>query len=162
MITLLYLWGVWAVTANITPGEIYSFYPTGNVTQTKESPCDTSIFIHAACKKSLGIAKAITILIMISLIFTATAALYVSSRTLYGFASDIELDSDSNLERIRKLCLKRYNFMYVKQRSGQSQSRDRETQNKSFPPLNAIFVSSWLLWVPFLKFTNERIFKIVS
>lgn len=147
IITLLYIWGTWSVTASVPSSNLLQFYPSGNLTGSALGPCQASIFIDAACQNGSGngLAKALTILLMISLTFTATAALYASSRTLYGFASDMiqngQVRQGSFLGNIFGFCAR---------------------TNKSNVPQNAVFVSAWLFWVPFLKFTNAETFEQVS
>ncbi|EEA22189.1 amino acid transporter, putative [Talaromyces marneffei ATCC 18224] len=147
VVTGLYIWGAWAVTANIPSTDLPQFYPSNNLTGFTVGPCQASIFIDAACQNGQGnaLAKALTVLLMISLTFTATAAFYASSRTLYGFASDMiqsrQVQPTSFLGTIFGFCA---------------------SKNKHGVPQNAVLVSAWLFWVPFLKFTNAESFSQVS
>lgn len=144
VVTVLYIWGVWAVSPDIPSSDLPQFQPSGNLTGAGSGACEASIFIDAACQigPEHGLAKALTVLLMISLTFTATAAVYVSSRTLYGFASDMtETKQGFFLKPFFKFCGKK---------------------NKYDVPQNAVFVSAWLFWVPFLKFANENTFTQVS
>lgn len=146
-ISVLYIWGTWSVAANIPSSDLLQFYPSGNLAGSSLGPCQASIFIDAACQIGHGnaLAKALTILLMISLTFTATAAVYASSRTLYGFASDMiqsrQVQEGSFLGTIFGFCA---------------------TTNRYNVPQNAVFISAWLFWVPFLKFTNAETFAQVS
>lgn len=144
VITVLYIWGVWAVSPDIPSSDLPQFQPSGNLTAAGSGACEASIFIDAVCQidPEHGLAKALAVLMMISLTFTATAAVYVSSRTLYGFASDMtETKQGFILKPFFKFCGKK---------------------NKYDVPQNAVFVSAWLFWVPFLKFTNGETFAQVS
>lgn len=147
VISVLYVWGTWSVAANIPSDDLLQFYPSGNLTGPGLGPCQASIFIDASCEIGDGheMAKALTILLIISLTFTATSAVYASSRTLYGFASDMiqsrQVQEGSFLGKIFGFCAR---------------------TNKYNVPQNAVFVSAWLIWVPFLKFTNAETFDQVS
>lgn len=144
VVTGLYIWGVWAVTADIPSSDLPLFQPSGNLTGSALGACEASIFIDAACHidQEHKLAKALTILLMISLNFTATAAVYVASRTLYGFANDMmETKQGFLLKPFYKFCGKK---------------------NKYDVPQNAVFVSAWLFWVPFLKFADAETFNQVS
>ncbi|KAH7120582.1 amino acid permease-domain-containing protein [Dactylonectria macrodidyma] len=88
VITIIYLWGGWIVSQNVS--WMSDSLPSLEWTDDSQ-PCnaDISIFVISADKLSRKgtLPNALTGLLIINIASTSGAALYIASRTLYGFTS---------------------------------------------------------------------------
>lgn len=129
--TFIYLWGGWIVSHNVSwddadlPSLPWS---------SQSGKSSQSIFVTSAHRKSEEMATGVNVLLFLNVVSTSSTALYVASRTLFGFAYTYTKTHDADSSRI----LQFMSWLSVK--------------SKFDVPYRAVVVSSWLLWLPFLKY----------
>ena len=129
--TFIYLWGGWIVSHNISwdsrllPSFSWSSDSGGS---------GGSIFVTSANKSSPRMGTAVNVLLLLNVASTSSTALYVATRTLFGFAYNYIKTHDAE----SGLIIKVMSWLSVK--------------SKFDVPYRAVIVSSWLLWLPFLKY----------
>ncbi|KAI1344881.1 amino acid permease-domain-containing protein [Xylariaceae sp. FL0016] len=132
--TVAYLWGGWIVSENVNWDN--KNLPDLQWTRpSSDRDGSNDIFIIAASAVSDRLAYTITALLILMVAFTSVAALYVSSRTLFGFAYTIAKRHENEP---RVWWLKVARFVAEK--------------NKFDVPWIAVLVSAWLFWLPFLRY----------
>lgn len=132
--TFIYLWGGWMVSHNIAWND--SRLP-GLGSGSHQS--SGSIFVTSGGMYSGVMEQAVTVLLMLNVASTSSSALYVASRTLFGFAYNTAKAGKQNsrfawyFEMMCRLSVK----------------------SKFDVPYRAVFASSWLFWLPFLKYSKS-------
>lgn len=129
--TFIYLWGGWIVSHNISwDSDHLPFLPWGS----DSGGSGGSIFVTCANRFSPRMGAAVNVLLLINVASTSSTALYVATRTLFGFAYSYTKTYDSE----SGITMKVMSWLSVK--------------SKFDVPYRAVLVSSWLLWLPFLKY----------
>jgi yeast amino acid transporter len=130
----IYLWGGWIVTQNVE-------WNDERLPKWIKSNNDDSVFVLSAKQYSPWLGKGLTVLLVINVLSTSSTALFVASRTLFGLTRD--LDTRTLDPWLRWLAV-----------FGQKSKYD--------VPWPAVLASSWLIWVPFLKYLAQNTFETVS
>lgn len=129
--TFIYLWGGWIVSHNVPwDSEDLPALPWSS----KSGGSSKSIFVTSAKKYSDRMGTAVNVLLLLNVASTSSIALYVASRTLFGFAYTYTKTHDADSSRILEVM----SWLSVK--------------SKFDVPYRAVIVSSWLFWLPFLKY----------
>lgn len=129
--TFIYLWGGWIVSHNI-PWD-HGLLPS-LPWSSKSGGSSRSIFVTSAEWYSEGMGTAVNVLLLLNVASTASTALYVAARTLFGFAYTYTKTHDADRSRTLQVM----SWLSVK--------------SKFDVPYRAVIVSSWLFWLPFLKY----------
>lgn len=133
--TFIYLWGGWIVSHNV-PWDDDSLPALSWSSKSQKS--GGSIFVTSGERYSETMGTAVTILLLLNVASTSSTALYVASRTLFGFAYNTT--TRANDSRFSWF-LTAMSWLSVK--------------SKFDVPYRAVLVSSWLLWLPFLKYLKS-------
>lgn len=129
--TFIYLWGGWIVSHNISwDSALLPSLPWGS----DSGGSGGSIFVTSAKRFSPRMGTAVNVLLLLNVASTSSTALYVATRTLFGFAYNYTKTHDAE----SGLIIKVMSWLSVK--------------SKFDVPYRAVIVSSWLLWLPFLKY----------
>lgn len=104
--TLLYTWGGWLISANVTIADVAQFrFGDSSFLDDDGLPRASSIFVHQAHKFDMDLGTVLLVVMAISLISTSTATLYVASRALYSLASDWNPDANTPSASLRNACI---------------------------------------------------------